>query len=94
MADVKRWHKRRAGNKLWHDTTLGSRPVEWTVPYWYLIDPVLGWMRVRIQTWTSHSTQIYVNGRDCVGKRRKTGLLSGAATTGEISQTTPAMTSA
>jgi hypothetical protein len=63
-------------------------------PYWYLIDRVLGWMRVRIQTWTSHSTQIYVNGRDCVGKRRKTGLLSGAATTGEISQTTPAMTSA
>ena len=28
--------------------------------YWYLIDPVFGWMHVRIQTWAPYSTQIYV----------------------------------
>ncbi len=32
--------------------------------YWYLIDPVFGWMHVRIQTWAPYSTQIYVNGRE------------------------------
>ncbi|WP_291984509.1 hypothetical protein [Candidatus Accumulibacter sp. ACC007] len=32
--------------------------------YWYLIDPVFGWMHVRIQTWAPYATQIYVNGRE------------------------------
>jgi len=32
--------------------------------YWYLIDPVFGWMHVRMQTWAPYSTQIYVNGRE------------------------------
>jgi len=32
--------------------------------YWYLIDPNLGWMHVRIQTWAPYSVQIYVNGRE------------------------------
>ncbi|MEF8724969.1 MAG: hypothetical protein V5B30_21205 [Candidatus Accumulibacter delftensis] len=32
--------------------------------YWYPIDPVFGWMHVRIQTWAAYATQIYVNGRE------------------------------
>jgi hypothetical protein len=32
--------------------------------YWYLIDPTLGWMHVRIQTWAPYSVQVYVNGRE------------------------------
>lgn len=32
--------------------------------YWYLIDPVFGWMHVRIQTWAPYSVQVYINGRE------------------------------
>ena len=32
--------------------------------YWYIIDPVYGWMHVRIQTWAPYTIQIYINGRE------------------------------
>jgi hypothetical protein len=32
--------------------------------YWYLIDPVFGWMHVRIQTWAPYPIQVYINGRE------------------------------
>lgn len=31
--------------------------------YLYIIDPVFGWMHIRIQTWIPFSVQIYINGR-------------------------------
>lgn len=32
--------------------------------YMYLIDPVFGWIHVRLQTWAPYSIQVYVNGRE------------------------------
>lgn len=31
--------------------------------YLYLIDPVFGWMHIRIQTWLPFEVQVYINGR-------------------------------
>jgi len=36
--------------------------------YWYHIDPVFGWMHIRIQTWAPYSMQIYINGREWLSR--------------------------
>lgn len=36
--------------------------------YWYYIDPVFGWMHIRIQTWAPYSMQIYINGREWLSR--------------------------
>lgn len=37
--------------------------------YWYIIDPVFGWMHVRIQSWAPYSMQVYVNGREWMARQ-------------------------
>ena len=37
--------------------------------YWYFIDPIFGWMHVRLQSWAPYSIQVYVNGREWMVRR-------------------------
>ena len=37
--------------------------------YLYLIDPVFGWLHVRLQTWAPFEIQVYVNGRDSLARQ-------------------------
>lgn len=37
--------------------------------YFYLIDPEFGWMHVRVQSWFPFQIQIYLNGRQWLGRR-------------------------
>ena len=37
--------------------------------YLYLIDPVFGWMHIRVQTWIPFAVQIYVNGRTFLARQ-------------------------
>jgi hypothetical protein len=37
--------------------------------YFYWIDPEFGWMHVRLQSWFPFSIQIYVNGREWLGRQ-------------------------
>lgn len=53
-----------AGNHRTHRLEVVRRKRKCLHLYWYLIDPDLGWMHVRIQTWAPYSIQIYVNGRE------------------------------
>src|SRR4051794_21313620 len=41
--------------------------------YLYLIDPELGWMRVRIRGWITYDVQIYVNGREGLARQLDRG---------------------
>jgi hypothetical protein len=37
--------------------------------YWYLIHPEFGWCHVRVQTWFPFEVQVWVNGREWLGRR-------------------------
>ena len=37
--------------------------------YFYFIDPEFGWMHVRLQTWFPFQIQVYLNGREWLGRR-------------------------
>ena len=46
-----------------------------TFLYHYYLDPQFGFMHVRIQTWMPYTVQVYVNGREWLGRRMdKAGL--------------------
>jgi hypothetical protein len=37
--------------------------------YWYFIDPELGFMHIRLQTWLPFTIQVYVNGREWLARQ-------------------------
>lgn len=37
--------------------------------YFYLLDPEFGWMHVRVQSWFPFTIQVYINGREWLGRR-------------------------
>src|ERR1700761_5966707 len=41
-----------------------SKPRQQRVLYWYFLDPDLGLIHVRLQTWAPYTLQFYVNGQD------------------------------
>jgi hypothetical protein len=52
------------GNRKTHRKEVVSRNRRCLHLYWYFIDPLFGWMHVRLQTWAPYSIQIYINGRE------------------------------
>ncbi len=44
-------------------------------PYFYLIDPELGWLNVRLQTWLPFTVHVVINGREWLSRAlQKQGL--------------------
>jgi hypothetical protein len=37
--------------------------------YWYFVDPVFGYMHVRVQTWFPFAVQVYINGRHWLARQ-------------------------
>jgi hypothetical protein len=37
--------------------------------YWYFVDPVFGYMHVRLQTWLPFAVQVYVNGKEWLSRQ-------------------------
>jgi hypothetical protein len=52
------------GNRATHRKEVVMRNRRCLHLYWYFIDPLFGWMHVRVQTWAPYSIQIYINGRE------------------------------
>lgn len=52
------------GNRETHHKEVVSRKRRCLHLYWYFIDPLFGWMHVRVQTWAPYSIQVYINGRE------------------------------
>src|SRR3954465_9205363 len=71
------WHCRaRCGGRPSHHSNRETkrlevvrRPRQCLHFYWYLIDPEFGWMHVRLQSWAPYSIQVYVNGREWLGRQ-------------------------
>jgi len=60
------------GNRETHRKEVVNRNRKCRHLYWYLIDPVFGWMHVRIQTWAPYSIQVYINGREQLCRQLET----------------------
>lgn len=56
------------GNHETHKLEAVKKKTKCLHHYWYLIDPMFGWMHVRIQTWAPYSMQIYINGREWLSR--------------------------
>jgi hypothetical protein len=56
--------------------------------YWYLIDPLFGWMHVRIQTWAPYSIQVYINGREQLCRQLETSGIAFQRSDNKILTTT------
>jgi hypothetical protein len=64
-----------------------SRPRQQRVLYYYFLDPQLGLIHVRLQTWAPFTLQVYVNGHDWLGQQlSRLGM-------GFVCSTTPSLNS-
>lgn len=57
------------GNRKTHRLEVVRRGSKCLHYYFYLIDPDLGWMHVRLQSWFPFTIQVWVNGREWLGRQ-------------------------